>query len=68
MRYTFTVNKSDRGRSQPPEGTESPETHSFAPPQPEFQGDDYSTLQLVDQISQKVVMDLPIAQDLIRRF
>jgi proteasome-associated ATPase len=65
MRYTFTVNKSDRGRSQPPEGTESPETHSFAPPQPEFQGDDYSTLQLVDQISQKVVMDLPIAQDLI---
>lgn len=65
MRYTFTVNKSDRGRSQPPEGTESPETHTFAPPPSEFETEHYSTLQLVDQISQKVVMELPVAQDLI---
>ena len=68
--YSAIVNKSNKGRSQPPERTDLPEATPPppAPPaasEPEVQHDHLSTLQLVDLISHRVVMDAPISQELL---
>ncbi len=67
--YSADVSKPNKGRSQPPDRSDDPETTPLSPPpadlQHELDHESLSTLQLVDLISHKVVLDAPISQELL---